>query len=61
MTAHRKQQLIYLTADLLSALMAWILFLVFRWLVYEGRVLSVDTVLLPAFGFWTPAILYPMA
>ena len=61
MTAHRKQQLVYLTADLLSALAAWILFLVFRWLVYEGRVLSVDTVLIPAFGFWTPLLLYPLA
>lgn len=60
MTAHRKQQLIYLTADLLSALMAWILFLVFRWLVYEGRVFTVDTVLIPAFGFWTPLVLYPL-
>lgn len=60
MTARRKQQLIYLAADLLSALSAWILFLVFRWLVFEGRVFSVDTVLIPAFGFWTPLLLYPL-
>lgn len=60
MTAHRKQQLVYLIADLMSALLAWVLFLVFRWLVYEGRVFSVDTVLIPAFGFWTPLIIYPI-
>ncbi len=60
MTLHRKQQLIYLVSDLVSALLAWVLFLVFRWLVYEGRVFSVDTVLIPAFGFWTPLLLYPL-
>lgn len=60
MTTHRKQQLVYLISDLVSALLAWVLFLVFRWLVYEGRVFSVDTVLIPAFGFWTPLITYPI-
>ena len=60
MTLHRKQQLIYLLADLLSAECVWICFLLFRWLVYEGKVFDVETVLIPAFGFVTPLIIYPI-
>lgn len=60
MTTYRKQQLLYILTDLLTSVIVWLGFLLFRWLVYEGRVMSVDTVLIPAFGFWTPLVLYPL-
>ncbi len=59
-SAYRWQQLMYVIADLLSSLTVWLLFLVFRWLVYEGRLFSVDTVLIPAFNFYHPLIWYPI-
>ncbi|MCQ2345944.1 MAG: sugar transferase [Paludibacteraceae bacterium] len=60
MTARHRQQLIYILTDMLSALAVWLCFLLFRWLVYEGRVWSLDQVLIPAFGFRTPLVLYPI-
>lgn len=60
MNTFRKQQLKYLIADILSAELVWICFLVFRWLVYEGRVFSMDAVLIPVFNFWLPLCLYPI-
>ncbi len=59
-TPYRKQQLCYVIADLLSAMLVWLLFLAFRWLVYEGRLFSLDTVLIPAFNFYEPLIWYPL-
>lgn len=47
-------------ADILSAVAVWLCFLLFRWLVYEHRVFSVDSVLIPAFGFWVPLCFYPI-
>lgn len=46
--------------DFLSAELVWLCFLLFRWLVYEGKVFSVTTVLIPAFDFYYPLILYPI-
>ncbi len=60
LTHYRKQQLRYIVADFLSAMVVWVLFLTFRWLVYEGRLFSVDTVLIPAFNFYQPLIWYPI-
>ena len=60
MTLRRKQQLWYLLADLLSSELVWLLFLVFRWLVYEGKILSMETVVIPAFNFYMPLLVYPM-
>lgn len=60
MTAHRRQQITYLIADLLSAEVVWLCFLWFRWLVYEGKVFGVDTILIPAFSFYPPLIAYPL-
>jgi len=57
---HRKQQLRYVAADLISALLVWLSFLLFRWLVYEGRLFSTQDVLIPAFNFARPLILYPI-
>ena len=59
MTLRRKQQLWYLIADLISSELVWICFLGFRWIVYEGRVGVLEDVLIPAFGFWLPLIVYP--
>lgn len=56
----KKYQLIYMLVDLLSAELIWGAFLIFRWLVHEGRMFSVDTVLIPMFNFYTPLILYPL-
>ena len=57
----RKQQLIYLLVDMVSSILIWGAFLIFRWLVYEGRILSVDSVLIPMFNFYIPLFLYPIA
>ena len=56
----RKQQLLYVFADLLSSELVWLCFLAFRWLVYDGRVERLDDVLIPAFSFWPPLIVYPI-
>lgn len=60
MTRRRKQQCKYLVADFLSAVLVWLCFLLFRWLVYEGRVFGTDTVLVPMFGFYEPLLVYPL-
>lgn len=60
-TTYRKQQLKYIVVDLLSAECVWMLFLLFRWIVYEGRIFGVDTILIPAFKFYQPLILYPLS
>ncbi len=59
MSNRSKWQLIYLLTDILSAVLVWLCFLLFRWLVYEGRIFSVETVLIPAFSFYRPLLLYP--
>lgn len=61
LSEHRKKQLAFLIADLLSAEVVWIAFLLFRWLVYEGLVFGVEEVLIPAFSFYPPLIIYPLA
>lgn len=60
MTLRRKQQLLYIFSDLLTAELVWLLFLGFRWLVYEGKVLSMETVVIPAFNFYIPLVVYPL-
>ena len=56
----KKYQLIYMLVDFMSAMLVWMAFLLFRWLVYEGRMFSVDTVLIPMFNFYWPLVLYPL-
>lgn len=56
----KKQQLLYILVDILSSLLVWGSFLIFRWLVYDGRVFSIDSVLIPMFNFYTPLIAYPI-
>lgn len=57
---YRQQQSLYVFVDILSSLLVWGAFLVFRWLVYEGKVFTVDMVLVPMFNFYAPLILYPL-
>ncbi len=57
---HRKQQLLYVITDIFSAVVVWLCFLLFRWMVYEGKVFGIDTILIPAFDFYRPLILYPL-
>ncbi len=59
MDLRRKQQIWYILADLISSELVWLCFLGFRWMVYEGRVASTDEVLIPAFSFWLPLVVYP--
>lgn len=59
MTLRRKQQIWYLMADLLSSELVWLCFLGFRWMVYEGRMGLMEDVLVPAFSFWRPLVIYP--
>lgn len=60
LSKHRKQQLIYILVDVLSSLLVWVAFLGFRWMVYEGKVFGVDTILIPMFDFYRPLVLYPL-
>ena len=46
-------------ADLLSSELVWLCFLGFRWMVYEGRMGLMEDVLVPAFSFWRPLVIYP--
>lgn len=59
MTLRRKQQIWYLLADLISSELVWLCFLGFRWIVYEERMEILEDVLIPAFDFWPPLIVYP--
>ncbi len=59
MNLRRKQQLWYILADLISSELVWLSFLIFRWLVYEGRVWGAEDILIPAFDFWPPMMVYP--
>ena len=56
----KKQQFIYILVDLLSAILIWGGFLIFRWLIFENKVFTVDTILIPVFNFYMPLILYPI-
>lgn len=56
----KKQQLLYIFVDILSSLLVWGCFLIFRWMVYDGRVFSIDSVLVPMFNFYTPLLTYPI-
>ena len=60
MDLRRKQQIWYILADLISSELVWLCFLAFRWMVYDGRVESLKDVLVPAFNFWPPLIVYPI-
>lgn len=59
-TPYRKQQLTYILVDILSSIWVWVAFLGFRWMVHEGKVFSVDTILIPMFDFYRPLVLYPL-
>jgi len=59
MNLRRKQQLWYIAADVVSSELVWLCFLLFRWIVYEGRVEWVREALVPAFDFWPPLVVYP--
>ncbi len=58
-TAHRKQQLKYILVDAISAECVWLLFLLFRWVIRDD-LFGWDTVLIPAFSFYRPLILFPL-
>lgn len=61
MSKYRKYQFLYIATDAVAAMLVWLCFLLFRWLVYEGKVFGIDTVLIPAFDFYRPLFLYPAA
>ena len=60
LTRYRQQQLTYILIDVFSSLLVWMAFLGFRWMVHEGKVFSVDTILAPLFDFYRPLVLYPL-
>lgn len=59
-TKYRQRQLMYILVDILSSLLVWVAFLGFRWLVYEGKVFSVDAFIIPMFDFYRPLVFYPL-
>jgi len=60
MSTYRKQQYTFMMVDYMSALCTWIAFLLFRWLVYEGKVFGWQSILIPAFSFWPPLLFFPL-
>ena len=60
MNLRRKQQLRYILADLISSELVWLCFLIYRWMVYEGRFEFMRDALIPAFSFWLPLLVYPV-
>ena len=60
MNLRRKQQLRYVIADLISSELVWLCFLIFRWMVYDGRFEFMREALIPAFSFWLPLLVYPV-
>ena len=60
MDHRRRQQLWYVIGDLISSELVWLCFLIFRWVVYDGRVEFLEDVLIPAFDFRLPLVVYPM-
>ena len=60
MNLRRKQQLLYVLADVVSSELVWLCFLIFRWVVYDGRVEFLEDVLIPAFDFRLPLMVYPV-
>ena len=60
MSLRRKQQIWYILADLISSELVWLCFLLFRWIVYEGRAEWIGDALVPAFDFWPPLVIYPL-
>lgn len=57
----QRQRIKYIVADILSSLLVWLCFLMFRWMVNDGRVFGYETVLVPAFNFYIPLFVYPLA
>ena len=47
-------------ADLISSELVWLCFLIYRWMVYEGRFEFMRDALIPAFSFWLPLLVYPV-
>ncbi len=60
MDIRRKQQLWYLLADFVSSELVWLCFLIFRWMVYDGRIWGMSEIVIPAFNFWMPLVVYPL-
>ena len=60
MNLRRKQQIRYILADLISSELVWLCFLIYRWMVYEGRFEFMRDALIPAFSFWLPLLVYPV-
>ena len=60
MNLRRKQQIWYLIADIFSSELVWLCFLAFRWVVYDRQIDALSDVLIPAFSFWPPLIVYPL-
>ena len=48
-----------MAADLISSELVWLCFLIFRWMVYDGRIDFMRDALIPAFSFWLPLLVYP--
>ena len=60
MNLRRKQQIRYILADLISSELVWLCFLIYRWMVYDGRFALMRDALIPAFSFWLPLLVYPV-
>ncbi len=57
----KKLRLAYLSADLVSGLATWILFLGYRWIVNDNVDFSYPNILVPIFNYYTPLFVFPIA
>lgn len=57
---HRRAQLKCMLTDVFSSVLVWLLFLIFRWLVYDGIEWGLDTIIIPAFKFTRALVWYPV-
>lgn len=60
-SSHRRAQLKCMLVDVLASIIVWLLFLIFRWLVYDGIAWGVDTIIIPALKFTRALVRYPIA
>ena len=60
MSRKNKYTLLAVILDIVAAVVVWLLFLGFRWVVNEGKIFSLNTIIIPAFNFYSALILYPL-
>lgn len=59
LTPHRKQQFLLVLTDLLSALVVWVFFLLYRWVAYDNTAMSMQEMAIRIVHLYKPMLAYP--